>query len=321
MMSSVKTGYGRSITVSRGRIISAVLLAVILALTVVFGISGYVGWNLTHPVRQALDTTPQTLGLEYREVSFKSRVDGLTLKGWLIPARGSQKTVVFAHGYGKNRLNNDVPILPIAKHLVDRGYNVLMFDFRNSGESEGILTSVGQYEVRDLLGAIDYVWAQPGINQQIIIFGFSMGASTAIMAGSREPSVAAVIADSPFADLKAYLGENLGVWSGLPAFPFNRAFFIVTPLITGLNPGAVSPLGEIALMNNRPLLLLHGEQDIDIPISNSESLQRAYSQARLVRFPGGTHVKNYQSNPALYLQSVDSFLDSIKPYVPPQQSP
>jgi pimeloyl-ACP methyl ester carboxylesterase len=316
-MGSSKPALARR-AVSRGRIIIAGLLVIILALTAVFGISAYVGWNLTHPARQALDANPGTLGLKYQDIVFKSRVDGLTLQGWLIPAVGSRKTVIFAHGYGENRLNNGVPILPIAKHLADTGYNVLMFDFRGHGESEGNLTSVGQYEVRDLLGAIDYVAAQPGLNEQIILFGFSMGASTAIMAASREPAVAAVIADSPFADLKAYLGENLSVWSGLPAFPFSRAFFIVTPLITGLKPGSVSPQGEIPLMNGRPLLLIHGDQDVDIPIANSESLLRAYPEAKLIRFPGGTHVKNYQTNPVLYLEIVDTFLDSVKPYAASQ---
>lgn len=299
--------------VSRGRIITAVILVVILALTVVLGVSAYVGWSLTHPLRQALDANPASLGLEYQDVIIKSRVDGLTLKGWLIPAKGSQKTVIFAHGYGENRLNNGVPILPIARHLVDSGYNVVMFDFRGNGESDGNLTSVGQYEVRDLLGAIDYVADQPDLNGQIILFGFSMGASTAIMAGSREPAVAAVIADSPFADLKAYLAENLSVWSGLPSFPFNRTFFIVTPLVTGLNPGSVSPQGEVSLMNGRPLLLIHGEQDVDIPIANSETLFRAYPEAKLIRFTGGTHVKNYQTNPVLYLEIIDAFLSAVKP--------
>lgn len=36
--------------------------------------------------------------------------------------------------------------------LVEHGMNVLLFDYRNSGESAGEMTSVGQYEVRDLLG-------------------------------------------------------------------------------------------------------------------------------------------------------------------------
>jgi len=284
----------------------------ILAALGVLGISSYVGWNLTHPARQPLDSTPQSLAMSYEDVSFPSRIDGLALKGWLIRAPGSRDTIVFAHGYRKNRLNSDVPILPIARELNARGYNILMFDFRNSGESEGSLTSVGQYEVRDLLGAVDFIKSQPDLNRQIVLYGFSMGASTAIMAGARDLDVAAVIADSPFADLRSYLYENLSVWSELPSIPFNQAFFIVVPPLTGLQPNAVSPVEEVKNFAGRPLLLIHGLADADVPVENSRALQQAYPEARLLTVPGGLHVKNYEADPGLYIQSVTAFLSEIK---------
>jgi len=76
-----------------------------------------------------------------------------------------------------------------------------------------------------LLGAVDYVKSKPELNQEIVLMGFSMGASTSILAAAREPAVSAVIADSPFADLKNYLNDKLSVWTELPSFPFNKAFF------------------------------------------------------------------------------------------------
>lgn len=291
--------------------LTVILVLITLAVTGVFGISANVGWQLTHPVRQQIDKNPQSVGLPFEEVAFNSRGDGLNLKGWLIPAPGSTKTVILAHGYRKNRLQNDVPGLSIAQALVADHCNVLMFDFRNSGESEGQLTSVGQYEVQDLLGAVDYIKSKPDISQQIILMGFSMGASTAILAGSREPAVTAVIADSPFADLKTYLDKNLSVWTELPSVPFNQAFFLVVPPLTGLNMDAVSPVKEVQNLGNRPLLLIHGEGDEDIPIENSEQLQGVYPQAQLLRIPGAKHVKNYETDPQLYLSTVTTFLAGL----------
>jgi dipeptidyl aminopeptidase/acylaminoacyl peptidase len=230
----------------------------------VFAISGYVGWNLTHPKREAINATPANEGLTYNDIRFKSREDNLTLSGWLLRSQENEKTVILAHGYRKNRLQNDVPALAIAKDLVSEGCNVIMFDFRNSGISDGNLTSVGQYEVQDLLGAVDYVKSQPELNQKIILMGFSMGASTAILAGAREPAVSAVIADSPFADLNTYLNENLSIWTELPSFPFNKAFFIVVPKLTGLRVDMVSPISEISNLSGRKLLLIHGECSVNI---------------------------------------------------------
>lgn len=307
-----------------GRLLLAGVLVLLLAAGVILGVSGYVGWNLTHPQRQALDTTPLSVGLSYQEVVFPSQEDGLELKGWFIPSAGSHRTVIFAHGYRKNRLNSDVPILPIARYLVEKGYNVLMFDFRNSGESGGTLTSVGQYEVRDLLGAVEFVRSHRGIQEEIILYGFSMGASTAILAGAREPAVAAVIADSPFADLKSYLRSNLSVWTELPSFPFNAAFFLIVPRLTGLKPEAVSPLREVQSLSGRPLLLIAGDADTDVPMENSMLLQSSYPQAQLLLIPGGKHVKNYQTQPEQYLKTVGAFLEQVQPvsfYQQPLTSP
>lgn len=288
--------------------IKTMIVLITLAITGVFGVSANVGWKLTHPVRQQIASTPLANGLPFEEVVFNSRGDGLNLKGWFIPAQGSTKTVIFAHGYRKNRLQDDVPGLPITQALVAEGYNVLMFDFRNSGESEGNLTSIGQYEVQDLLGAVDFIKSQPEKAQQIVLLGFSMGASTAILAGAREPAVTAVIADSPFADLQTYLDKNLSVWTELPSFPFNQAFFMVVPYLTGLRTETVSPVNEIKNMGDRPLLLIHGEGDEDIPIENSEMLQKTYPKAELLRVPGAKHVKNYATDPQLYLSAVTHFL-------------
>jgi dipeptidyl aminopeptidase/acylaminoacyl peptidase len=301
--------------VNRLRKSKAILLAltIILVLTVgiVFGISGYVGWNLTHPARRAIDTFPSAEGLSCEDVIFKSRTDGLNLKGWLIKAPENRQTIIFAHGYGKNRLQSDVPLLPIVRSLVTRGFNVLMFDFRNCGESEGRITSVGQYEVLDLQGAVDFVKSRPELNRKITLYGFSMGASVAIIVGAREQEVAAVIADSPFADLKSFLNESMSPWTKLPSFPFNQTVLMTVQSLTGLNAETVSPIREIKSLNGRPLLLIHGEADPDTPIKNSELLLAEYPEASLVRIPEAKHVQSFTTNNDRYLIEVLNFLEKL----------
>ena len=289
--------------------LSVVLLAVSLA--TVYGISGYVGWNLTHPARKSLSVSPGTVGLEYQDVVFPSRKDGLKLKGWLIRAPENRMTVICAHGYRQNRAQNDVPLLPIVQALSRQGINVLMFDFRNCGESEGSMTSVGQYEVLDLLGAVDFILSQSTLNAKIALLGFSMGASVAIMAAEEEPAITAVVADSPFADLTTYLKGNLSAWTDLPAIPFNRTVLTILPVLTGLNPDEVSPLQNVSKLGTRPLLLIHGTADADIPIHDSELLQRAYPLARLLLINGAQHVKGFSTNRELYLTEVLDFLKKL----------
>ena len=286
---------------------------VLLSLSVlVLGVSAYVGWNLTHPPKKALQTTPAAVGLSYEPVSFVSRQDGLVLQGWLLTSPENRLTVICSHGYRQNREQADVPLLPLAKVLVEHGMNVLLFDYRNSGESAGQMTSVGQYEVRDLLGAVDYVHSRQELNPKVALLGFSMGAATAILAGAEEPTVAAVVADAPFADLTRYLEANFSVWTGLPTVPFNRTILAVTPIVTGLQPEKVSPVQVVSKFDGRPLLLIHGEADDDIAPENSLELQQAYPAAELLRVAEAGHVKSYQQDPKRYEAVVLKFLQKVE---------
>lgn len=293
------------------RLLKTVVILLVVAIVAVYAISGYVGWSLTHPARQVTATSPAAVGLQYEDIEFCSRTDRLPLKGWLITAPENRLTLICAHGYRQNRAQEGVPLLPIVKTLAGHGINVLMFDFRNSGESGGELTSVGLYEVRDVLGAVDFVHTHPGLSQKIALLGFSMGAAVSIMAAEQEPAVAGVIADAPFADLSSYLQSNFSVWTDLPPKPFNQAILTVLPVLTGLNPEKVSPIKDVRRLDGRPLLLIHGEADADISIENSELLRQAYPSARLVRIPGAQHVKGFATDSKLYLTEVLTFLENL----------
>lgn len=315
---SLETDLGRRKKPSLKKIIVLASIGVlILSILSTVGISTYIGWSLTHPDRKTIDDSPDNYDLAYEDVSFKSQKGDVELKGWWISAEQNQtrsngKTVIFAHGYSENRLQKQVPNLSLASLLTSNGFNVLLFDFRNSGVSEGTLTTVGQYEKLDLLGAIDYVKSiQP--DTKIILFGFSMGASTSLIAAAASDDVSAVIADSPFDDLKLYLEVNLPVWSDLPHFPFTPIILTIIPLITGSDPEQVSPIKDIPLFGQKPILLIHGDADHSIPMANSERILAAANNAnaKLWIVPGADHVKARSVDPTAYDQKVLEFLSKV----------
>jgi fermentation-respiration switch protein FrsA (DUF1100 family) len=307
---------GPKLNLKKGLIILTIALLVLSTLSII-GISTYVGWSLTHPDRKPVDDSPENYDLAYEDVSFKSKKGDVQLKGWWLSAeqnlaQPNGKTVVLAHGYSENRLQKQVPGLSLASLLTSNGYNVLLFDFRNSGVSEGTLTTVGQYEKMDLLGAIDYVKSIQS-DTKIILFGFSMGASTSLITAAASPDVSAVIADSPFDDLRPYLEANLPVWSDLPHFPFTPMILTIIPIITGMDPDQVRPIEDIALFGQKPILLIHGDSDHSIPMSNSERIlaKANNANAKLWIVPGADHVKARSVNPAAYDQKVLEFLTQV----------
>lgn len=291
-----------------GWIIAAIVPVLVLAALV--GISIKVGWGLSHPAKLKVTMPVMAQGLKIENVAFTSREDKLQLKGWFIPAPASQKTVIFVHGYGKNRLQEDVPAIAIARELVAKGCNVLLFDLRNSGESQGELTSVGQFEKRDLLGAIDYIKSRGAQGKHIGLLGFSMGGATSVLAAAEAKEVEALVVDSSFADLSAYLKENLPVWSNLPDFPFTRMIMTLMPPVTGINPEEVSPLKAVSQMKT-PVYFIHGRADTTTPYKDSEQLYQAAASPdkELWLVDGAVHVKSYQIQPKEYIKRVTAFFD------------
>lgn len=292
-------------------VIVSLIVLVLLATIALLGVSTYTGWSLTHPKRKAIPVFSSNIVPEYRNISFKDIKDEITLKGWFFEVRGSNKTVILAHGYRQNRLQYGENTFPLIKSLLNQGYNVLTFDFRNCGESEGKLTTVGIYEKNDLLGAIKY--AKTLGSKKIVLLGFSMGASVSIVAAAQDKSVDAVIADSPFADMEEYLDANLSAWSKLPSFPFNQTTFMSMKILEGVNPKDFSPRSVVADIAPRPLFLIHSKDDAYIPVENSyELLQKAGSNATLWETEGVNHVESFPKLTDQYLNKITEFLNKLE---------
>lgn len=133
------------------------LLEILIALVVITPFVavwwGFHSSNLAiHLPRSALEMTPDRLGLPYENISFLTE-DGLRMAGWFVPHEGSSKAIVICHGWGAERSN----VLPSTFFLHRGGYNLLYFDFRNHGESQGDRSSLGRLETMDLSAALSYL--------------------------------------------------------------------------------------------------------------------------------------------------------------------
>ena len=89
------------------------------------------------------------------EVSFRSAADNVRISGWFFTAGGSERgpAIVLCHGIWTGRRE----CLPLALRFRAAGYNVLCFDFRAHGLSDGRFTSVGHHETNDVIGAVEYL--------------------------------------------------------------------------------------------------------------------------------------------------------------------
>jgi dienelactone hydrolase len=90
--------------------------------------------------------------------------------------------------------NQEIEFLKTAEHLHKAGYWVLMFDFRNHGESgsdpnKGI-GGVGLKEYQDVVAAMDFINRRDDLKGMNVGFvSFCMGANSTIIAMSKQPEV------------------------------------------------------------------------------------------------------------------------------------
>ncbi|WP_019639837.1 alpha/beta hydrolase [Paenibacillus fonticola] len=288
-------------------IVSIVALAILVCLMISFIVSLKLTRN---HVRKPINESPEDYGLDFELISFQSR-DDTSLEGWFIPAQQPKnRTIIFAHGYRGNRLEKKLPALKLAKDLTKNGFHVLLFDFRSCGESSGNVATIGLYEQEDLLSAI--AWVKANHPSSIGLIGFSMGASTALLAAARAPEVVGVVADSPFDELSTYLTEKFYVWTKLPSFPFTPLTLAFIRMHVG-NAKRVNPRKALKNIHPRPVLFIHGDQDYSIPYENSIRLHEAYKEhSELWTVSNADHVQAYRLDREKYTKRVVQFFGNIK---------
>jgi fermentation-respiration switch protein FrsA (DUF1100 family) len=261
----------------RRRFLVGVPLGAVTVVAVALFALGWVGAERTiHPEP---DDPPPTLAgypLPVESVEFPSR-DGTRLAGWWVAGERDAGTVVLLHGYGDSRAY----MLPHAFYLHAAGLNVLMFDFRASGESDGDAVTIGALEQEDALGALDYLARRGDVDiRRVGLQGLSMGGAVAIMAGARDQRVAGVIAEGPFKDVPSIIDTEYQHQLGLPAFPFAPITVAILERRLGVQAEDISPIKALPALAGRPLLLIEGSQDEQVTPDNQRALYAAASEPR-----------------------------------------
>ncbi len=220
--------------------------------------------GLLHPWRRHLSTSAPDL--EHDDVAFRS--DGLLLKGWLFHAKGQRKgLVVYLHGVADNRASG----LWIARRFVPQGYDVLAYDSRAHGESEGENCTYGFYEKRDLSRALDAVKAD-----RAVLIGTSLGAAVALQAAAEDPRIAGVVALSSFSDLETVARER-APWIATKAEI--REAIAIAETRGHFRVADVSPVKAAAHIHV-PVLVIHGQEDHETRPAHSQRIYQALAGPR-----------------------------------------
>ncbi|MDQ5836280.1 MAG: alpha/beta hydrolase [Acidobacteriota bacterium] len=228
------------------------------------------------------------------EVWFKT-ADGVRLYGWLFHPKTlpASATVVYFHGNGGNLSYCDW----VGTALAARGFDVLLFDYRGYGRSEGEPTDErGVYADAD--AAYDFVTKERGVPaERVVLYGQSLGTTAAVDVASRK-ACGALVVESGLSSAGDMAGA---IMPWLPHFA------------RGLTRNKFDSVGKLPRVGC-PVLVAHGERDRIIPVAQGRKLfEAAPARKRLLIIDDAGHNDLSIVGGERYIDSLAGFIrDSVR---------
>ena len=124
-----------------------------------------------------------------------------------------------------------------------------------------------------------------------------MGASTLLLEAAQNPGIQVAVMDSPYGDLPEVLKTQLSKHSHLPSW-FNPGILSAARWVFGVRTDDLVPIKAARSWGDRPLLLIHGESDSIVPVSQAFELASAAGASCLtMTLPGVEHVQAVRGGP------------------------
>jgi uncharacterized protein len=204
--------------------------------------------------------------------------EGVSLRGWQCPAlTPRQGSIIYLHGVADNRASA-AGVIP---RFTKEGLDVVAYDSRGHGMSEGETCTYGHFEKLDLRRVIDSL--KPG---PVILIGTSMGAAVALQAAVGHPRVASIVAAEVFSDLATTARERAPHF--MPEWVLRRVLRVAERR-GEFKVDDVSPI-EAAAALHIPVLLIHGAEDRDTGPDHSRRVFAALAgPKRLIIVPHARH--------------------------------
>jgi dipeptidyl aminopeptidase/acylaminoacyl peptidase len=215
---------------------------------------------------------------DYETVRFPSRQANLQISGWYVQGDPDAPAIIVVDGLGGCKYAQ-ATLVP-AGLLWRDGFNVLMIDLRNTGDSDldNGYSAIGNKEYQDVLGAWDWLVEEKGFApEQIGILGNSLGAAAVLFAFQAEPRIAAIALNSPFSNLPQVIREEMAA-NNFPGF-LAPASILMGKLVSGEDLVERDPIDALLSAGTRPVWIVHSAGDTRIGIHHAYRFQEAAQAA------------------------------------------
>ncbi len=197
------------------------------------------------------------------------------------------------------------------------GWTVLAVSMRGCGDSEGDFSLAGWID--DICRSVDYILAQ-GF-KHVWLVGSSTGGSIAMLAAARDERVSGVVAMAARADFDDWASDprkfrehcySLGIISSPDAgdIPGRDPSFSLSSWTRELRENR--PVDAAVALRERPLLILHGVEDRQVPVADAQKLAERNPNAEIRLIEGANHrIRHDPRATAILLGWLESQIGSL----------
>ena len=249
-----------------------------------------------------------------KDIEIRNEVSGLMLRGTLyVPAGDSRKPLIIcSHELGSDGMRPWW--VAYANHWVNEGYAVLCYDFSGGGQmsrSEGATTDMSVLtEVSDLEQVLSVArgWDFVDTNRIILAGGSQGGGVSTIVAGKQGRNIRAMILLYPALHLPTDLHQRYPDRNNLPETDDRGMITIGRKYIEDMYDHNYD---DDMKAYNGPVLIVHGNKDVVVPIEGSERALGVFPDASLHVIDGAGHVFMTPAQQEEFLLEADKFLKEL----------
>lgn len=237
-----------------------------------------------------LETDPSSIGLPYEDITLQAE-DGTRIHAWFIPGTGNGAggglSGVFCHGNAGNLSH----LLETMRILRQVGIDMLYFDYRGYGKSQGKPSEVGT--AMDARAAYTWLVDEKGADpKHIVAWGRSLGGAVAARLAD-ENEVGALVLETAFTSIPE-IGSHM-----YPMLPARWLATIKLPTIEHLKRIRV------------PVLVAHGPSDETVPYAMGRKLFETAGEPKSFLELAGGHNDFFMVMGEDYVAGVELFLRGV----------
>ncbi len=218
--------------------------------------------------------------MEEEPVSFTN--EGEKLSGMFhLPEKTPAPSIVYCPGFTGHKIEAHRLFVHAARYMARAGFLVLRFDFRGSGESEGMFESMTvSGEISDLKKAITLTLGRKEAQgKKVGVLGLSLGAAVSILTAADDDRIGAVCSwsgpasfNASFQAAESIMGRpiNMANLSQMDYIDMPSGYRLGRAFLLDIMKHDVS--GSCARISPRPILIVHGTLDQLVPVQDAERL-------------------------------------------------